>query len=324
MADPRIPAALAPLYGALAPDPNAEYGTLLPFARDKTTGARRWAMPQMARDGAKGMLDLMAGTETGEVTPEAVQSLVFGGLAGGGALAPRGALASGGAPIRAYHGSPHDFDRFDARKIGAGEGGQSYGHGLYFAENPAVAQSYKDTFGRAAPGKMYEVGIHEDPRLMLNWDSPVAAQPARARELAGDLGVLRDRTLDMTDLKQQLQRMLGEKVQSTPHSIPLPAATNGAEMYNGIIGELARRNPGADMNKLARSFPAADIPGIRYLDGMSREGGKGTSNYVMFPGTEESIEILRKYGLAAPLPLALSGGASSPGAQREAITNRVY
>ncbi|MFZ5784002.1 MAG: hypothetical protein ACOY4R_27705 [Pseudomonadota bacterium] len=46
--------------------------------------------------------------------------------------------------IRAWHGSPHDFDRFDASKIGTGEGAQAYGHGLYFAENPNVARSYRD------------------------------------------------------------------------------------------------------------------------------------------------------------------------------------
>jgi hypothetical protein len=42
-------------------------------------------------------------------------------------------------PIRAYHASPHDFDRFDLSKIGTGEGAQVYGHGLYFAENPKVS-----------------------------------------------------------------------------------------------------------------------------------------------------------------------------------------
>lgn len=42
-----------------------------------------------------------------------------------------------------YHGSPHAFDRFDLQKIGTGEGAQSYGYGLYFADNPAVAESYK-------------------------------------------------------------------------------------------------------------------------------------------------------------------------------------
>lgn len=48
-----------------------------------------------------------------------------------------------GGAIKAYHGTPHLFDRFDMSKIGTGEGAQAYGHGLYFAENPLVAESYR-------------------------------------------------------------------------------------------------------------------------------------------------------------------------------------
>jgi hypothetical protein len=43
---------------------------------------------------------------------------------------------------KVYHGSPHLFDKFDASKIGSGEGAQAYGHGLYFAESPEVAGTY--------------------------------------------------------------------------------------------------------------------------------------------------------------------------------------
>ena len=42
--------------------------------------------------------------------------------------------------ITAYHGSPHEFDQFDTSKIGTGEGAQSYGHGLYFAEHEPIAK----------------------------------------------------------------------------------------------------------------------------------------------------------------------------------------
>jgi hypothetical protein len=49
-------------------------------------------------------------------------------------------VAGNSQGIRAYHGSPHDFDRFDLNKIGTGEGAQAYGHGLYFAENEGVAR----------------------------------------------------------------------------------------------------------------------------------------------------------------------------------------
>ncbi|WP_354132746.1 hypothetical protein [Bradyrhizobium sp. RT9a] len=45
--------------------------------------------------------------------------------------------------FEAWHGSPHDFERFDLSKIGTGEGAQAYGHGLYFAENEKVAHGYQ-------------------------------------------------------------------------------------------------------------------------------------------------------------------------------------
>jgi hypothetical protein len=50
-----------------------------------------------------------------------------------------------GQPARldVYHGTPHKFEKFDASKIGTGEGAQSYGHGLYFAESPEVAKKYQ-------------------------------------------------------------------------------------------------------------------------------------------------------------------------------------
>jgi hypothetical protein len=68
---------------------------------------------------------------------------------GGMPFAQAGALGSaGGKGIRAYHGSPHDFDRFDLSKIGTGEGAQAYGHGLYFAENEKVAREYRDVLTR--------------------------------------------------------------------------------------------------------------------------------------------------------------------------------
>lgn len=49
--------------------------------------------------------------------------------------------------LTAYHGTPHTVDRFSASKIGTGEGAQVYGWGLYFAENPKVADDYAEKLG---------------------------------------------------------------------------------------------------------------------------------------------------------------------------------
>lgn len=51
-----------------------------------------------------------------------------------------------------WHGSPHKFDKFDSSKIGTGEGAQAYGHGLYLAENPSVAESYKNALSMEIDG----------------------------------------------------------------------------------------------------------------------------------------------------------------------------
>lgn len=53
-----------------------------------------------------------------------------------------------GQGIRAFHGSPHDFERFDMSKIGSGEGAQAFGHGLYFAGNEGVARGYRDSVSK--------------------------------------------------------------------------------------------------------------------------------------------------------------------------------
>jgi hypothetical protein len=62
------------------------------------------------------------------------------------------ALMGASGTIRAFHGSPHRFDRFSMDRIGTGEGAQAYGHGLYFAGNEGVARSYRDQLaGLAGP-----------------------------------------------------------------------------------------------------------------------------------------------------------------------------
>ena len=58
----------------------------------------------------------------------------------------------------AYHGTPHNIrGQFDISKVGTGEGAQSYGYGMYFAENPAVAKTYQ----AALSDTKYKVGERE-------------------------------------------------------------------------------------------------------------------------------------------------------------------
>jgi hypothetical protein len=72
-----------------------------------------------------------------------------------------GAKAMQNVPIGnmiAYHGTPHEIQgAFDLKKVGTGQGAQSYGHGMYFAEAPAVAKIYQ----AALSDTKYKVGERE-------------------------------------------------------------------------------------------------------------------------------------------------------------------
>lgn len=52
--------------------------------------------------------------------------------------------------VRAFHGSPHDFNRFTMDAIGSGEGAQAFGFGLYFAESETVANFYREGLSAGA------------------------------------------------------------------------------------------------------------------------------------------------------------------------------
>lgn len=82
------------------------------------------------------------------VAPVVERTMKKGGL-GAGLL---GDLSRGSvSPLDVYHGTPYTLPptarnplgEFDASKIGTGEGAQSFGYGIYTAENPAVAKEYQ-------------------------------------------------------------------------------------------------------------------------------------------------------------------------------------
>jgi len=67
--------------------------------------------------------------------------------------------------IKAYHGSPHSFDRFSTEQIGTGEGAQAYGQGLYFAGNEKVAQGYKGSTNYADKKRRFQKELPDDASI---------------------------------------------------------------------------------------------------------------------------------------------------------------
>ena len=96
--------------------------------------------------------------------------------------------------IKAFHSSPHDFDKFDLSKIGTGEGAQVYGHGLYFAENPAVS---------GQGGQYWNQFIHKFPK-----------EEMRAAEALRQYGF--DREATIAEMRRQ---MIDPRMHHTPDSL---------------------------------------------------------------------------------------------------------
>lgn len=99
------------------------------------------------------------------------------------------AFSGGGLGIKAYHGSPHSFDRFDLSKIGTGEGAQAYGHGLYFAEGENVAKSYRDQLAKPTiEGKAFNETdpVHVAASYIADHKTPEKALAAIERDLQWD------------------------------------------------------------------------------------------------------------------------------------------
>lgn len=305
---------------------------------------------------------------------------VFPPLAGAGMLmkAPRAARVAQSAPasIRAYHGSPYDFDKFDISKIGTGEGAQMYGRGLYFAESPDVARSYRDELtevpfeyrvdGKPVPemyndalrgedyelaevleqlqlhdtptdlrqrftteagysqktedyvkgldydsikgfdpdgsevplGRQYEVEIAADPEMMLDYQSPLIDQPKAVQDAYKSI------FFDKYQRDDALSELFPTIDDLDMQSVGLLERSTGGQAYKTLASTLGSEEAANE------ALLKAGIPGVKYLDLGSRFGAKNlkdaTHNYVVFDG--DTVSILRKYGLLAPLA---GGGAAA-------------
>jgi len=260
-----------------------------------------------------------------------------GGRPGAAAGAALGAIPDTPG-IRAYHGSPHDFDRFDLSKIGTGEGEQAYGHGLYFAENEGVARSYQTGLGNLVAQDAAFAEKYLSPRGKAELDSRLAETYAKEAErygvtekeiaeIDGPKGAIRDSIIkDMSTEEKSgyFGRMYEVNIKANPDDFldwdkPLSQQSAGVRDAINRVGRDAEpygldritddMRP-VEISKLLRDPVAIErlkqhnVPGIRYLDQGSRAGGEGSRNLVVFD--DKLIEILRKYGL-----LGMAGGAAA-------------
>jgi hypothetical protein len=290
--------------------------------------AGKSALPGDVALGKLGLLGSGPGYDAGRYAANAAAPMT--GLLGnqaGGALPKGYARNQSGAIV--WHGSPHKFDRFDARKIGTGEGAQAYGHGLYLAESPKVAESYAKVLpsrvdtaewyaDKALPQSLSRAEFDELGALgrdMMKMGNLPAQKMQRWREL-NDRKRLFDDAVNEARPKSNLYkvdlpddaiaRMLdydkplsqqAHEIQRALMNLPTSHKIN-PDMTGGALYQSTHLVPGLNADKInaAEKLKNLGIPGIRYLDGGSRGTGSGTSNFVVFPGNEGLLNILERNG----------------------------
>jgi hypothetical protein len=109
---------------------------------------------------------------------------------------------------------------------------------------------------------------------MLDWDKPLSEQPEFVQKALG-----------VTDGYFTVPLSSGEKMYAHGKSMA------GVDLINELTSLMGEGNKAAASEYLK----SKGIPGIKYLDAGSRgQGGSGTRNFVVFPGEEKKVKILRR------------------------------
>ena len=181
----------------------------------------------------------------------------------------------------------------------------------YLVKEIEYVESVPDEVGELPPvehvptGAIYTVELRPDEDELLDWDRALEDQPApvmakletlRAALPEGWVSFLEEMDVDMDLLDgKRFYKLLARWSTESP----LP----------GDVSE------GGDEKREASEFLARNgIPGIRYLDGGSRNKGDGTRNYVIFDGAD--IRITERDG--QPVTVARLMESRAPGNPYEA------
>ena len=138
-------------------------------------------------------------------------------------------------------------------------------------EEESRIEAALDAYKKARTGQLYEASIPEDDE-MLNWDKPLSEQPEGVIEKIEPLVDLWISKKSPDDFEAAKERLM--------------SSMTGSYFYNFDKLWEAADEAGAlsfDGDKsVSQYLRSIGIPGHRYLDGMSRDKGDGSHNYVIY------------------------------------------
>lgn len=230
---------------------------------------------------------------------------------------------AGLAGMTAWHGSPHLFDRFKMSQVGTGEGAQAYGHGLYLAEAPGVARTYKLAGEYPDPNahnlRFNAIG-EDDSKNLPGWVAQRISNSTdpsfEARSLADDFRnrletakanyITSDTPWVETERVNAIQKTLGsiENIASNPGFIK--AAPKEGHLYKVDIPDehvakmLDWDKPLSDQPESVRNA-LSNMPSGKRVSDMSREELIDSLKYVDSNGVYDDADSIAEFGRPATL-----------------------
>lgn len=159
--------------------------------------------------------------------------------------------------MTAYHGTPHNIvGKFDASRIGSGEGGQAYGYGMYFAQNPKVSAEYAKMGGSQ---NLYKVDIpNEMIPKMLDYDLPLAKQKEVLNKVLSNPTLKKALEDDLAEKNFAMRRVGAKNIQ-----IQDLKGRDVLETLNAYFDDASGKVAADYLGKLG-------LTGVRYYDQFSR------------------------------------------------------
>lgn len=135
---------------------------------------------------------------------------------------------------------------------------------------------------------LYKIDLPDDAiARMLDWDKPLKTNQETYAPILKELGYLRKNDNGPRQYANAVKSLGMEKGGFGEKS----ADVGGQVLWKKLVDKHGSPNKAADWLK------SQGIPGIRYLDGMSRSAGEGSRNFVIFPGNEDLLTILERNGV---------------------------
>jgi hypothetical protein len=147
--------------------------------------------------------------------------------------------------------------------------------------------------GQILKGNLYKADLPDEKiAKMLDWDKPLNQQPKQIQE---SIRILTNQAKEDAANPNAMYGMATWSDRTSKRISPEMIDS----MDGAAIHEMLQKVYG---NDLSNKLNELGIPGIKYFDESSREVGKGTRNFVVFPGEEKSMRILERNGETAASP----------------------